>query len=186
MDSLKDMLELLRLDNSISGFRTAKRKVKKGEELTREDQEEILQTVYSYAQEQLRKFKWSKSTQASIALKGVSIICSLFGKSLKNITATTGAISVNLKNEKDNYNKLISGVDITKNNRIQENFLTLITQYEKVSDFYDILIDFIAELQKRVESYERDFSTPVALDKQEELKETREQILSLSKKYIER
>ena len=180
-DVFKDWFDRDSLD-----FRTAKRKIKNGEELTREDQEEILQTVYSYAKEQLKKFKRTKSTQTSITLKGISAVCSLLGKRFKTISITTGALSTDLKNEKDNYNKLISGVDITNNNRIQENFSTLIAQYDSVSNFYDILIEFMAELYSRNNSYKRDYSTPVAPDKQEELKETREQILSLSKKYIER
>ena len=186
MREMDEILKTISLASDRLAIGTAKRKLKEGEELTLGEQEEILEIVYSYATKELRKHKLSKSTQASVVLKCFSIFYSIGGQKFKGISTATGTTSTGLKNEKENFKMLLAGVDLTSNNRLQKNFSTLISQYENTKKYSDILCEILFEIRHRTESYKQDFASPIINDKQEELQKTRGQILSLSKKYIER
>lgn len=184
LDAIDNILKYLSYASDELAISNAKRKLRDGEELNYEDQEDILLTVNFYARKQLIKYSQSKSGLERIKLKCLYAICLLFG--LKNLSIVTEAVSTGLKCEKENYKELIASVDITDVNREPKNFSSLITQYASVCKYSDTLIEIMEEFSKRTGSYKKDYSTPIAHDKLKQLQETREQILSLSKKYIER
>lgn len=161
----------------------AKRKLEKGEELTEEEKDELLQQIYASTIEKLREYKKTNTTKAKVCLKAASILSFLGGEKLKGYKFAMTAAGTGIKDNIDNYKRVLIGVNTTAANQTSHNFTTLLEQYEKTEAYSVALAKLMVGIQEVNDSYKKDFQSPIAQEAQAELKDTRSRILELSSQY---
>lgn len=163
-----------------------KKKLDEGIELTEEEKEEFLQHIYQSARTHIREGKEITQTKAKLAYKGISIITLLAGEKGKGFHTASKTIGIRAKNNVDHYSRVLKGVDITAKNPITENFKTLLAQYEATDEFEYKFLEYFTLFIERIESYRKDFASPVAPEIAEEMIKKRKEVLELDKKYIKK
>ncbi len=164
----------------------AKRKIESGVELTQEEKEKVLQSIYSGARKEINDGKDLNGTKARLAFRTLSIMTRLMGEKGKGANAATKAVLVSTKNNIDNYRRVLRGVSITAENQVIENFQTLIAQYEASEKYGEIMTEFIQAYLEANNSYKKDYQSPIATDLVSDMEDKREEVLELDSQYIKK
>lgn len=162
----------------------ASRKLKNGEELTPEEQDKLLQVIYRSALNGLKDQKKMNNTKAKLACRFVTFASRLYGEQMEGYGEAFECTRRCLSYGVDNYKRILAGVEITSNNAIRENFMTLLEQNKEVDNFNGAFIDLYEEIQERGTSYKKDYKSPIGEEEQQTLKLSRLRIVELSGKYI--
>lgn len=161
------------------------KKVKRGEELTKKEYEQLLQSIYSESKDNASQFQELSSLKLQLLLTGLSIL----GKSSKSCSGVLQAVSVmkrGAKEYRDNYQQVLNGVTITSNNLIYDNAHTLVLQRDEANKYGDRYAAFFQELDMRVHDYHQDYQSPVAIDEVQAMQKSRDKIVELSRQYVKK
>lgn len=184
MDDINNIYEnFSNIISEVFAVTAAKRRMQKGEELTEEEKNKLLQAIYASARKNLKTFKGNKAG-ARIGITAVSIFFRLSGKKGKGVAEATKAIGIGFGRYTANQRALINGVSITSENPVAENFTTLLAQYEATDKYEKFMIDLVDEFEERIQSHKRDYASPIGEELQQGMKDTREEVVTLSKRYV--
>ncbi len=177
-------INLERIFIDVFAIALAKRKIKAGEELSEEEKNAILQHIYTSAKIEIKDGKELTDVKARVVFKTLSIVTKLIGERGKGYNKACAVMSTSTKSNVDNYRKVLRGVSITSSNQEMSNFQTLIAQYEASGRYGKLMMEFIEAFMAVQDSYKKDYASPIGVELAEQLKEQREEILDLDKKYI--
>lgn len=161
------------------------KKVKQGEELTKEEYDQLLQSIYSESKENVNGFKQLTSLKSQLFFKGIGVVTKP-AKSCSGMSKAMFVISRGAKEYSDNYRQVLQGVTITSNNLIKENAYTLVLQHQEANKYGDSYVEFFQELQQRSHDYRRDYYNPVGEEQVMAMQEAREKVVELSGQYVKK
>lgn len=160
-------------------------KVKQGEELTKEEYEQLLQSIYSESKDNASKLNELTSLKSQLLFTGLGILTKP-AKSCSGVSQATSVMRRGAKEYRDNYQQVLKGVTITSNNLTKDNAHTLVLQRDEANKYGDKYQGFLLEFGKRINDYRRDYQSPIAIEEVQAMQESRDKIVELSGQYVKK
>lgn len=160
-------------------------KVKQGEELTKEEYEKLLQSIYSESKSNIDGLKSLTSLKSQLLFKGIGVVTKPV-KSCSGISQAMFVVGRGAKEYCDNYRQMLQGITITSNNLIKDNAYTLVLQRQEANKYGNSYEEFLQQVHERVNDYRHDYYSPVSVEEVQAMQEAREKVVDLSRQYVKK
>lgn len=158
-------------------------KVKKGNELSDEEMEEIMCFILFSATDSSLLAEKEKKQAGGLKVTFLTLVGNMCGRQTKFLPYVLQYRKDAASYRRDNFERVLDGLNITSMNVCRENVETLVQQFDLANEYSETYAGFFGEVEEGIDAGLASFAGFVGMDSMIKMDAQREKVLKLEKKY---